>query len=527
VAVAGVYVATAKFGLSLAVAHGSATPVWAPTGIALAALVIFGPKLWPAVAIGAFLANVTTPIPVVAALGITAGNTAEALVGALLLRRVGFRYSLERVRDVVALVALGAVLSTIVSATVGVTTSLAAGTIPSSTFGQHWMIWWVGDAMGDLLVAPLLLVWVGSWSSRPRERGAEAVTLAILIGAMGTLVFADGRWLLAYLLFPLLLWATLRFRAHGATASIVVLGGIALWRILHGAGPAGTTDLIFSVEVFQALIGVVGVSLLILAATTSERVSAEVTLVLSKRVQELTKRALVREHEAVVKLEAIDDLKTTFLHAVSHDLRTPLASIYGLALTLERDDIELSPEDSRDLAHRIARNANRLHGLVGDLLDFERLDRGLLTPNRSITDVGALVRIVAQDAELDEHPLHVNADPVMVSVDRAKVERILDNLIANAVRHTPRGTNIWVQVNEQGDGVLIAVEDAGPGVPPERREEIFEAFERVDRHSNAPGVGIGLSLVTKLAELHGGRAWVQDRRGGGASFRVFLPKTGN
>jgi two-component system, NarL family, sensor histidine kinase FusK len=141
--VAGLYVVAAKAGLSLSVAHGSATPVWAPTGISLAALLIFGTELWPAVAAGAFIANVTTPIPVGAAAGIAMGNTTEALVGCLLLRAAGLRTSLERVRDVIALVGHAAVASTTVSATIGVTSSLIAGTVTGTTY------------------------WSRSWSSRP------------------------------------------------------------------------------------------------------------------------------------------------------------------------------------------------------------------------------------------------------------------------------------------------------------------------------------------------------------------------
>jgi signal transduction histidine kinase len=489
-------------------------------------LLLFGPEMWPAVAVGAFVANALTPIPIGAAVSIAAGNTAEAILGSYLLRRASFRNLLDRVRDVIALVVLGAIVSTTVSATVGVTTSLVARTITAPAFAQHWMIWWVGDAMGALLVAPLLLVWVGGWSLRPRERWIEGMAIGLLIVITSAFVFSGGRWVLAELLFPLLLWATFRFRAHGATLSILAVAGIALWRILHGLGPPGAANLTTSVEIFQGLIAVVGVSLLVLAATTSERALAVANLEQTERVQALTTRSLRREHEALEKLKALDELKTTFLHAVSHDLRTPLASILGLSITLERDDIELSKEDARDLAHRISRNAERLHALVGDLLDFERLDRGVLTPNLAETDVGALARAVIKEVQLDGRPMHVNADPVMVSLDRAKVERILDNLIANAVRHTPRGTHIWVGVHQRDRGVMISVEDDGPGVPSSKRRSIFQAFERGDGEADAstPGMGIGLSLVAKFAELHGGRAWVEDRRGGGASFRVYIPR---
>lgn len=523
VIVASLYVVSAKAGLSLSVAHGSATPVWAPTGISLAALLIFGTELWPAVAAGAFIANVTTPIPFGAAAGIAMGNTAEALVGCLLLRAAGFRTSLERVRDVIALVGLAAVASTTVSATIGVTTSLIAGTVTGATYWSHWVIWWIGDMMGDLLIAPFLLVWIGGWRARPRGRTLDAAGLAALMAAGSAFVFTGDRWVYAYLLFPLLLWAALRFSEYGATLATVTVAGFALARLLGGSAPIELAKLTAAVEAYQALIGIVGVSLLVLAAVTSERARAVATAEERARLEEQTRRALEREHEAVGRLMELDELKTTFLHAVSHDLRTPLASILGIARTLEREDLAFPKEEVRDLAARIVRNARRLHKLVSDLLDYERLERGALGAEPTVTDLGELVRAVADEVDLRDHPLHVEADSVTVSVDATQVERIVDNLLVNAIKHTPPGTDIWLRVSENDDEVLLTVEDSGMGVPESEREAIFSPFTRAPHDPSTPGTGIGLALVARFAELHGGRAWVTDREGGGAAFRVSLP----
>jgi signal transduction histidine kinase len=520
--VAGLYIAAAKAGLALSVAHGSATPVWAPTGIALAALLIFGMDMWPAIAVGAFIANATSPIPIGAAAGIAVGNTAEAVIGYLLLRAVGFRTSLERVRDVIALVTLAAIASTTISATVGVTTSLIAGTVTGATFWAHWAIWWIGDMMGDLLIAPLLLVWIGGWRTRPKGHPLEGLAVAVLLGAGSAFVFSGDRWVYAYVLFPLILWATLRFAEHGATLAAATVAIVGLARLLGGEQPAGLTNLTAAVEAYQALIGIVGISLLVLAATTSERARAEATLEERARLQEQTRKALEREREAVCRLKELDELKTTFLHAVSHDLRTPLTSILGLASTLERQDLDFPREEARELAHRIVRNSRRLHRLVSDLLDFERLERGMLGADRVSTDVGALVHSVARDVELRDHPLHVDADPVTAAVDAPKVERIVDNLLANAIKHTPPGTDIWLSLSADDDGVILTLEDSGAGVPEAEREAIFAPFARASE-SSSPGTGIGLALVAKFAELHGGRAWVTDREGGGAAFHVTLP----
>ncbi len=244
-----------------------------------------------------------------------------------------------------------------------------------------------------------------------------------------------------------------------------------------------------------------------------------------KRAEERLAQALEVEREATNRLRALDEMKNTFLQAVSHDLRTPLAAILGLAVTLERPDVRLADGDARDLAHRIAENARRLERLVRNLLDMDRLARGIITPKLEATDVGALVRRVLDESQpIEPERLTVELEPVVAAIDAAKVERIVENLLANTARHTPTGAHVWLSVRGGDDGVTIVVEDDGPGVPAELRERIFEPFQQgAGAREHSPGVGVGLTLVRRFAELHGGRAWVEEREGGGASFRVFLP----
>ena len=244
-----------------------------------------------------------------------------------------------------------------------------------------------------------------------------------------------------------------------------------------------------------------------------------------KQAEDQLARALEVEREATRRLRALDEMKNTFLQAVSHDLRTPLAAILGLAITLERGDVHLEESDAKDLARRIAGNARRLDRLVTNLLDLDRLARGIVTPNLLPTDVGAVVRRVLSESDLiPDARLRTDIRPVMVRSDAAKVERIVENLLANTARHTPASSTIWVSVVPTPEGALLTVEDDGAGVSEDLRDTIFEPFQQgPDAPRHSPGVGVGLTLVRRFAELHGGRAWVQDRDGGGASFRVLLP----
>jgi PAS domain S-box-containing protein len=243
-----------------------------------------------------------------------------------------------------------------------------------------------------------------------------------------------------------------------------------------------------------------------------------------KRAEEQIEHALDVEREATRRLRALDEMKNTFLQAVSHDLRTPLAAILGLALTLERADLPLRPDEIHDLAGRIAGNARKLERLVTDLLDLDRLLRGNVEPKLKPIDIGALVRTIVGDSDLmQEGRVTVQAPSLVANVDAAKVERIVENLLSNTMRHTPPQTHVWVRLEHATGGVLLTVEDDGPGVPVEHRTSVFEPFRQgpgVPEHS--PGVGVGLALVARFAQLHRGRAWVADRQGGGASFRVFL-----
>jgi PAS domain S-box-containing protein len=244
-----------------------------------------------------------------------------------------------------------------------------------------------------------------------------------------------------------------------------------------------------------------------------------------KRAEQELAQALEMERLSVERLREADDMKNTFLTAVSHDLRTPLSAILGSAITLESaDELGIGAEDRRQLIRSLSRKARRLTAMVNDLLDIDRLTRGLVQPRQEQVDLGALLgRTVAESDVLDERRVHVRTEPIEAWVDESMVVRIVENLLVNAVKHTPPDATVWVGATRTDEGVILRVEDDGPGVPSEETERLFEPFERGAASAPSPGLGVGLSLVARFAEAHGGRAWVEEREGGGASFRVLFP----
>lgn len=231
--------------------------------------------------------------------------------------------------------------------------------------------------------------------------------------------------------------------------------------------------------------------------------------------------AMERERSVAEQLRELDDVRDAFVLAVSHDLQAPLAAIAGLAgLLLEQP--RLPAHDRRRMLEQIHSTGERVLVVLRNLLDFERLHRGDIGLERRHVDVATLLTSAASTADFGDRRLVLDTEPTMADVDPVIVRRIIDNLLNNAARHTPPGTTVWALIRREPDGVLLIVEDDGPGVPEHLRSRVFDLFSR-DRQAAERGLGAGLALVRLFAELHGGTARVESRPGGGASFHVLLP----
>jgi signal transduction histidine kinase len=236
------------------------------------------------------------------------------------------------------------------------------------------------------------------------------------------------------------------------------------------------------------------------------------------------RRTAEADRDMAERLRAADEVKSTFVNAVSHELRTPVAVILGSARTLQELDHVLDKTDQDGLLAAVVRNARKLDRLVGDLLDTDRLSRGEVSVHLEETDLGTLVANVLKDMDVaGGRRIHVTGEKVNARVDPAKVERIVENLLSNALKYSPAEAPIEVTVERRPVGAAIVVEDGGPGVPAAERELVFAPFRRGREARETPGTGVGLSLVRAFAELHGGRAWVEDGTTGGARFVVTFP----
>ncbi|MGW2896458.1 MASE1 domain-containing protein [Streptomyces sp. NPDC001212] len=271
VAVAALYYAFGRLGLLQQLVRGQVTPLWPPTGIALAGLLLFGLRVWPGIALGAFLINIPLGPTTPAVLAIAAGNTLAPLCSYGLLRRSGFRTQMNRFQDALALVFLGALTGMLISATVGSCSLSLAHALPPGGFWLTWWVWWTGDAMGVLLVTPLLLVLRSAhWPKDiPRSGWAEGSLLVVATIAVGLLQTSPAP--LLFLGFPLLTWAAFRFQRAGATPCALAVSTFAILAATRRTGPFAGHTLLTDMISLQAYNGAATLTALLLAAAITER----------------------------------------------------------------------------------------------------------------------------------------------------------------------------------------------------------------------------------------------------------------
>src|SRR5579872_202425 len=424
-ALALAYWAAARLSLQLALVHGQVTPIWPPTGIALVAMLVFGFRVWPAVFLAALAVNLPIgPTPSGAAI-IAVGNTLAPVTAAALLRRSGFRIELDRLRDAAAIIGLGALLAMTISATIGSSVLVVFGAVPRADFLQTWTVWWTGDAMGVLLVAPLLLSLLPS-SRFPAPTAWGAAGLVGLMIAIGVLTFTlfDNSLRLEYLVFPLIMVAAWRFRLRGAAPAALISSGIAIWSAVHGTGPFATETLVQKMITLQVFNVCVAFTSIVLAAFVEAR----------EREEEMRR--------LYISARVANQTKSVFLNTAAHELLTPLTVMSGYISLLSDGSLGAPAEAWETPLDILMAKTREMEKTVDDLLNASQLEAAdsrlalevldlRATVNEAVERAGPRADLLGADVAIS-----MPAKPVRIEGEPRQLGRILDDLINNAMTYT-------------------------------------------------------------------------------------------
>jgi signal transduction histidine kinase len=517
--VAACYAASGTAGLKLSFIAHAVTLFWPPSGLAMAAVWLGGLSLLPGIFLGAFAVNLTALGSAKLAALIATGNMLPSLIATLALRAMLKRQSeageLKRVLIFIAFAVLGA---TMASATVGTLTVYTIGHLASS-LTTTWLVWWMGDAMGVMIVAPPILLWRRVWESAITWRNAVAIAglgCAGLAVIAALLLIERPIWAVELCkLFTLLLGllAGARFGLNGPAwmTLLMALGTVGVTAL--GAGPFLRGNFYDSFAFVHSYLFAEAVTGMLLAAALAD-----------------LRSTVESEKRARTAAEAGAAERIRLLAMISHDVRTPLSGIMGALQTLA--NARPSPEQDRLIRLGLRAGAT-LTALVADLLDVARADAGRISleiarfcPAQSLADAVDMHRGAAAARQLS---LGLDSDAAMPAVllgDRIRFEQIIGNLLSNAVQYTEAG---GATVRAEWDGaqyrsLVVTVTDTGPGIDPSRVPERFDAGEVVPKSGNrSTGLGLGLHICRRLVELMDGTLDVAPAPGGGSLFRVTLP----
>ena len=552
--VAAAYWGGARLGLRLAFSNRNVTAVWPPTGIAVAALFLLGVRVWPGVLLGALLANITNGAPLETSAGIAVGNTLAPLLAAHFLRLVGFRAQLDRVADVVSIVAAG-LLGMLVSATLGTTVLLLTGAL-TGAYGSSWTVWWIGDAMGVIIYAPAILTLVTARTNLPRTRARQAEGVAFLVAMPIVAGFLMASVVpLWYIIIPLTLWGALRFRQPIAALTVALVSSVSIVVLVNGYGPFSYTRLevttrLVTLQLFNATLAL---TVMLLTAIADERSRAWVELKsaaddLEERVRERSEelvqaqRSIAEANEresaslraSVQRISHLESIKSDFLRLASHELRGPIGIVRGYVEMLRDGTFGELPSTMRPPMSVLDDKAGHMGRLVDRMLETARLEGEHPPSERRPIDLAALLhRAVGSAASTvtTKHTFVVDGDGAseVVIADPEQIATVLTNLLDNAVRYSPDGGEIHIHLEASNGSASVAVSDAGIGIAEEDIGRLFKSFSRVVTADNASidGTGLGLYISRKLALLNGGDLYVSSAPGEGSTFTLTLPLARN
>lgn len=644
----GAYVCAGKIGLLFAYLNLSASPVWPASGLGFAILLLGGPRFWPAIFAGALTVNITTTWQLWPSFVIAVGNTLEALCACLLVRRFANGvHVFETVAGVLRFILSAAVLSTCISASIGVGTLDLAGLVASADLLAVWTTWWIGDATGMLMFAPLLVLLsnraaIEQEVFKRRSVLEYALSLAVLLltadAVFGALLFRNnGHYPVAFTCAPLVVWAALRFGQRDAVLAAMLMAAIATAATLQGNGPfaaVGQNHALLIAQSFAAFLMICG---LVFSASAIERARLERALRLREQeyravvensnegiwvvgadghvryvneraaellgypVAEIVGRPLlnflaeddrpaaidraerrrrlgareqfdvrmlhkdgillwvqactvprynssgeydgaigmisdIRDRKALelhlmTQAQQLSDTgrrKDEFLAMLAHELRNPLSAISSVVQLHRRLPERMS---SSSMSEVVERQVKQLARLLDDLLDVSRITWGKIQLRKERLDfVSVAQRVIDSLSSAVEQKGHTvqftAAKPVLLDADPARLEQMLGNLLTNAIKYTEPGGTIFLECGCESGEAVITVRDNGIGMSAETLGSLFEPFTQAERSLDRSqgGLGVGLALVRRLAEMHGGTAAAHSAGlGMGSVFTVRLP----
>jgi signal transduction histidine kinase len=527
-----IYFLAGKLGLQLAIAHPSATAVWPPTGIALAALLIFRYDVWPAIFIGAFAVNLTTAGSVATSIGIAAGNTLEGLVGAYLISKFAHgRRAFACVEDVLKFAFLGGVVSTAIAATFGVVMLLAGGFLQGTDRTQVWLTWWLGDMMGAVLVAPCLIL----WSVRPQSKrdiravyqGAIAAFSLLFIGSIlfgGFLHSSIQNYPLAFVCIPFVVWTAFHLRAHEVTSTVVALSGIAIMGTLRGFGPFVVSNENHSLLLLQAFMGVIVMTSLVLSAVVSQRNSHQEALKrardeLEARVIERTEQLERRVSEKERAETALRELSSRLLQFQDEERRHIARELHDstgqelafLNMSLDHLEAEIG-QINPAAAKLLAENSAIVRKISGELRTISHLLHPPLLDEAGLAS--ALRWYVEGFAERSNIKVHTEIpselDRIGPELETA-VFRVVQECLTNIHRHSNSPT-ASIRLDRASDGIRLEIADEGKGIPPGKQPT----------NVSAGRAGVGLRGMRERVRQFGGELEISSN-GKGTRVTAFFP----
>ncbi len=509
------YLITGLIGLNFHTVNTFATLIWAPSGIAFAAFLMYGYRVWPGVFFAAFLVNSYIGAPPHIALFIALGNTVGPFIFSFLVKRYNdYDPSVLRLRDNVAMI-VSALLIPVITATVGVGSLWVGGELSLETITTTWSTWWVGDALGILIFAPFILKWFSQpLLKRTRAHHIDMFFILAVVVSMSFFIFWGPLTHFAYYLFIPFTWMALRAGPRGITLAILLSFIIALCGLLFNPSPSVSQDLLYLQIFFGTMTGV----FLIFSAVIEER--RHVLKMLGHHVTDL--------ETALQKINSEDGAKKEFLAVLAHELRNPLATILS-SIELIRLQGSSAP-NTPVLLETIAERARVMVRLLDDLLDISHISqKNLSLQNVAISINRFIERLehsILQLTHKHGHTLSITKsdDELFINADPVRLEQIVINLVTNAAKYTKNKGVIEILLQREKDVAVIRVRDSGVGIPKHMLTRIFEPFFQINKSQSREGLGIGLPLTRQLVEMHGGTIEAESGdTNAGSEFIVRLP----